>query len=793
MIAVPHLPGFFVGENAFHVLAVNSQEATLCELIQMAVDHLTREQVKDCFTSQALGLFFTGPPMNQYGGTPIGYAASFCMKRAIALYLSLSQLNKVRGFIDLNATDQLCQFSGFAPMHAAVCNGYTSMYDFLVDLPDLGLKETLRGDEKLKSGVGSVPECLQRYGSGLTPLQLACQLGDHKMFEHIINRSTYSSILWKWGPVTQFKINLDGIDSASGMGGEVLELIGRFDAKVPTQEMLLDDFMGGMLQKLVEEKWDRFGYNIWLVHRCLDLAYLVPLVCNSLWLKEAPFSALKATWLPACTLLAMIPCLEEDVRAAYLWYMSYSGPRDNISALFMKWLSAHMITNKAVGCAFTAVGCVALLNGYKPAGITDAMIAAHTEHAGDDGRMLEEQMRALADAGPLPADDYFPIWIFMSLGLLIEMMFFFDALTKPDQELGILFLTIQRMLGQDIAKFMKVFVIVFINYGFAMYICYPRVGDVFMPQQSAEFNSLSSAIQTLVQLALLGDTPAVDLAKPFDDFSTGQLIEFWFYVGFLFMYLIMALILLLNLLIAMMGDTYATVQEQAVREWRVSNHQMMLRLEMLARGFAVTNSGDQMGDDWFIMNRIVEAIEESADGGDIDFDTPDEHKAALEIQKRFRDRKSGKKPDLVGLSAEQLSEFTEAFALFDKDGDLTISAEELGTVMKSLGQKPTPAEVRQMIADVDENGDGTIDFDEFTVLMQMQMTVTDNTENLTSAFKVFDADGSGSITRDELHKVMTTLGDPLTDAEVQEMMNNADKDGSGTIDYAEFVSGLMGK
>ena len=63
---------------------------------------------------------------------------------------------------------------------------------------------------------------------------------------------------------------------------------------------------------------------------------------------------------------------KEDVRAAYLWYSSYSGPRDNISALFMKWLSAHMITNKVVGCAFTAVGCVALL--FWPAVINVAMV-----------------------------------------------------------------------------------------------------------------------------------------------------------------------------------------------------------------------------------------------------------------------------------------------------------------------------------------------------------------------------------------------------------------------------------
>merc|ERR1711990_641820 len=107
--------------------------------------------------------------------------------------------------------------------------------------------------------------------------------------------------------------------------------------------------------------------------------------------------------------------------------------------------------------------------------------------------------------------------------------------------------------------------------------------------------------------------------------------------------------------------------------------------------------------------------------------------------------------------------------------------------MRSLGQSPTPAEVQQMINDVDENGDGTIDFDEFTVLMQMQMTETDNTENLTSAFKVFDADGSGSITKTELHKIMTTMGEPLTDAEVDEMMRGADKDGDGNINYSEFV------
>jgi len=198
-------------------------------------------------------------------------------------------------------------------------------------------------------------------------------------------------------------------------------------------------------------------------------------------------------------------------------------------------------------------------------------------------------------------------------------------------------------MGNDIAKFMKVFAIIFVNYGFAMYICYPRTGDIFQPLNSPEFNSLSAAVQALVELALLGETPMVKLGG-FESFNTAQLIEFWFYILLLLLYLIMALILLLNLLIAMMGDTFSTVQEQAVREWRVANCQMLLRLEMLARGFYSVNSGDQMGDNWVVLNRTVDSIDEG--GGDaegLEIAKPDENKAAISIQRRFRARMERKR------------------------------------------------------------------------------------------------------------------------------------------------------
>ncbi|KAD6119670.1 hypothetical protein E3N88_10941 [Mikania micrantha] len=143
------------------------------------------------------------------------------------------------------------------------------------------------------------------------------------------------------------------------------------------------------------------------------------------------------------------------------------------------------------------------------------------------------------------------------------------------------------------------------------------------------------------------------------------------------------------------------------------------------------------------------------------------------------------------LTDEQISEFKEAFSLFDKDGDGCITTKELGTVMRSLGQNPTEAELQDMINEVDADGNGTIDFPEFLNLMARKMKDTDSEEELKEAFRVFDKDQNGFISAAELRHVMTNLGEKLTDEEVDEMIREADVDGDGQINYEEFVKVMM--
>lgn len=145
------------------------------------------------------------------------------------------------------------------------------------------------------------------------------------------------------------------------------------------------------------------------------------------------------------------------------------------------------------------------------------------------------------------------------------------------------------------------------------------------------------------------------------------------------------------------------------------------------------------------------------------------------------------------LSEEQIAEFREAFSLFDKgNGGDTVTKRELGTVMRSLGENPTEAELTNMINDVgaDDNGIG---FPEFLTMMARHTKEHDVDEELLEAFKVFDMDGDGFISASELRHVMTNLGGERTKEEVEELIREMNIDGGSRVNCEEFVAVMTRK
>lgn len=139
------------------------------------------------------------------------------------------------------------------------------------------------------------------------------------------------------------------------------------------------------------------------------------------------------------------------------------------------------------------------------------------------------------------------------------------------------------------------------------------------------------------------------------------------------------------------------------------------------------------------------------------------------------------------LTPAQLREFKAAFNLFDKNHDGTIDVNEMATVMRSLGQVVSQNEIVEMIAQGDGDGDGSIDFDEFVIMMAAKLRTMDSEEEMKEAFKFFDKKGTGFITFDKLKSVMVTIGENCSDAELKEMIMEADMDKDGQVDYEEFL------
>jgi len=141
------------------------------------------------------------------------------------------------------------------------------------------------------------------------------------------------------------------------------------------------------------------------------------------------------------------------------------------------------------------------------------------------------------------------------------------------------------------------------------------------------------------------------------------------------------------------------------------------------------------------------------------------------------------------LSNQQILKLKRLFDSFDLDGDGLATKTELATAMRSLGKNPTEAEVQDELDIMDADGDGVVDFPEYLKFIMMAWKTTQ--EGYKKAFKMFDKDGNGHISAEDLKQVMASFGEIATDTVVDGMIRKNDVDGDGQISYDEFVKMMM--
>merc|ERR1711953_980287 len=141
----------------------------------------------------------------------------------------------------------------------------------------------------------------------------------------------------------------------------------------------------------------------------------------------------------------------------------------------------------------------------------------------------------------------------------------------------------------------------------------------------------------------------------------------------------------------------------------------------------------------------------------------------------------------TGLPINLIGIYQDAF-LREARGDGSVDSSQVSSIMRAIGQNPSEAEIQDMVNQVDKDGTGSIDFPEFLMMMALKVDADNAEDEIREAFQVFDGDGNGFINRQELTMVMSNLGEKLTSEEIQGMIDEADVDGDGQINYEEFYN-----
>ncbi|VDL71893.1 unnamed protein product [Nippostrongylus brasiliensis] len=138
---------------------------------------------------------------------------------------------------------------------------------------------------------------------------------------------------------------------------------------------------------------------------------------------------------------------------------------------------------------------------------------------------------------------------------------------------------------------------------------------------------------------------------------------------------------------------------------------------------------------------------------------------------------------------KELKEYRQLFNMFDTDGSGAIGNEELKQAMFSIGMHANEAEIDNVIREVDADGNGEIDFEEFCACMKKSQSIVKSTneELIRECFDIFDQDHNGIITESEFKYVAKELGD-FTEELAEKVFREIDVSANGHLSADQFAT-----